>query len=56
MNNTNESSHMEQVVRDNLDYLVRFAFFRVQNKAVAEDIVYEAVARVMEHRHPPCQT
>lgn len=53
MNNTNESSHMEQVVRDNLDYLVRFAFFRVQNKSVAEDIVYEAVARVMEHRHPP---
>ena len=34
MNNTNESEHMERVVRDNLDYLVRFAFFRVKNKVV----------------------
>lgn len=37
-----------QVIEDNLDYLVRFAFYRVNDKSCAEDIVYNAVLRMLE--------
>jgi RNA polymerase sigma-70 factor, ECF subfamily len=30
---------MEKVIEENLDYLVRFAYFRVGNRAEAEDLV-----------------
>ncbi len=36
------------VIEDNLDYLVRFATIRIGNKAEAEDIVLEAVRRILE--------
>lgn len=39
---------MEKVIEENLDYLVRFAYFRVGNRAEAEDLVYEAVLRLLE--------
>lgn len=39
---------MERVIEDNLDYLVRFAFFRLEDKDEAEDIVHEAVLRFLE--------
>ncbi len=34
---------LAKVVQDNLDYLVRFAFFRIGDKDEAEDIVSDAV-------------
>lgn len=39
---------MERAVEENLDYLVRFAFFRTGNRADAEDIVHTAVSRLLE--------
>lgn len=42
---------LAKVVRDNLDYLVRFAFFRIGDKAEAEDIVSDAILRFLTN--PP---
>ena len=39
---------MDEIIEDNLDYLVRFAYYRLNNKAEAEDIVYEGVLRLLE--------
>ena len=39
---------VEEIIEDNLDYLVRFAYYRLNNKAEAEDIVYEGVLRLLE--------
>ena len=36
------------VIQKNLDYLVRFASIRVGSKSDAEDVVYEAVRRILE--------
>lgn len=36
------------VIQNNLDYLVRFASIRVGSKSNAEDVVYEAVRRILE--------
>lgn len=36
------------VVEENLDYLVRFALFRVGEKSLAEDIVHDAVVRFLD--------
>ncbi len=41
---------MHRIIEENLDYLVRFAFFRVESKPEAEDIVHEAVLRLLEKR------
>jgi len=40
---------IDKVIEDNLDYLVRFAFYRLDNRSEAEDIVHEAVLRLLEH-------
>lgn len=37
-----------EVIEANLNYLVRFATIRIGNKADAEDIVHEAVKRILE--------
>ena len=37
-----------KVIRENLNYLVRFASIRLGNRAEAEDVVYEAVCRFLE--------
>ena len=42
-------THIQDIVEANLDSLVRFAMFRVNNRAEAEDIVYEAVLRLLEN-------
>lgn len=37
-----------EVIEENLSYLVRFATIRIGNKADAEDVVHEAVRRLLE--------
>lgn len=37
-----------EVIEANLDYLVRFATLRIGSKSDAEDVVYEAVRRLLE--------
>lgn len=39
---------VEMVIEKNLDYLVRFAMFRIGNREDAEDIVYDAVLRLLD--------
>lgn len=39
---------VDEIIEDNLDYLVRFAYYRLNDKAEAEDIVYEGVLRLLE--------
>ena len=41
---------MVEVIEANLDGLLRFAYFRVNDRTEAEDIVYEAVLRLLESR------
>ncbi|MBQ7691132.1 MAG: RNA polymerase sigma factor [Muribaculaceae bacterium] len=41
-------SNIDEVIAANLDGLVRFAYFRTGERAEAEDIVYEAVLRLLE--------
>lgn len=37
-----------KIIEDNLDYLVRFAYYRLANRQAAEDLVYNAVLRFLE--------
>lgn len=37
-----------KIVEDNLDYLVRFAYYRLANRQAAEDLVYDAILRFLE--------
>ncbi len=53
MHDLSENELKERVVRENLDYLVRFALFRIGNMSLAEDTVYDAIVKFIEHRHPP---
>lgn len=39
---------VSKIIEDNLDYLVRFAYFRIGNHVEAEDLVYDAVLRFLE--------
>ena len=39
---------IEKIIEENLDYLVRFAFYRLSNKQDAEDIVYDAVLKFLK--------
>lgn len=41
--------NINEVIEANLDALVRFAYFRTGDRADAEDIVYEAVLRLLEN-------
>lgn len=40
--------NIDDVIEANLDALLRFAYFRVGDRVEAEDIVYEAVLRLLE--------
>ena len=40
--------NIDRIIEDNLDYLVRFAYYRLNNRIEAEDIVYEAVLKILE--------
>lgn len=46
----NRRGNIDEVIGANLDVLVRFAYFRTSDRAEAEDIVYEAVLRLLENR------
>ncbi len=39
---------ISRIIEDNLDYLVRFAFYRLGNHDEAEDLVYDAVLKFLE--------
>lgn len=39
---------VSKIIEDNLDYLVRFAYYRLGNRLEAEDTVYDAVLRFLE--------
>lgn len=41
-------NNMSKIIENNLDYLVRFAYYRIGNHAEAEDLVYDAVLRFLE--------
>lgn len=43
-----KSKNIDEVIETNLDALVRFAYFRTGSRTEAEDIVYEAVLRLLE--------
>ena len=46
----NRRRNIDHEIETNLNALVRFAFFRVCDRCEAEDIVYEAVLRLLENR------
>ncbi len=39
---------MDKVIEDNLDYLVRFAFYRLEDMDEAEDLVHDAILKFLE--------
>lgn len=41
--------NIDNVIEANLDALVRFAYYRTDDRVEAEDIVYEAVLRLLEN-------
>ena len=41
--------NIDEVIEANLDALVRFAYFRIGDRVEAEDIVYDAVLRLLEN-------
>ncbi len=41
-------NNVSLIIEDNLDYLVRFAYFRLENYIEAEDLVYDAILRFLE--------
>ena len=41
--------NIDVVIEANLDALVRFAYFRIGDRVEAEDIVYDAVLRLLEN-------
>ena len=40
---------VNEIIEDNLDYLVRFAYYRLGNRNEAEDIVYDAILKFLEN-------
>ena len=45
----NRRRNIDEVIEGNLDALVRFAYFRIGDRVEAEDIVYDAVLRLLEN-------
>ena len=41
-------NYVSKIIEENLDYLVRFAYYRLGNHAEAEDLVYDAILRFLE--------
>lgn len=39
---------IDKIIEENLDYLVRFAYFRLNSRTEAEDLVHDAVLRMLE--------
>lgn len=42
---------VSRIIEENLDYLVRFAYFRLGNRGDAEDLVYDAVLKFLERNN-----
>lgn len=40
-----------KIIEENLDYLVRFAYYRLGNRGDAEDLVYDAVLKFLERNN-----
>lgn len=49
----NISGNIAEIVGKNLDDMVRFAFFRIGDRAVAEDLVHDAVVRLLQAQTTP---
>lgn len=41
---------INKIIEENIDYLFRFAFYRIGNREDAEDIVYEAILKFLERK------
>lgn len=39
---------ISRIIEENLDYLVRFAYYRLGNRDEAQDLVYDAVLKLLE--------
>lgn len=48
MFNRTKHDNITSIIESNLDYLVRFAFFRLGNRMEAEDIVHDAILIFLE--------
>ncbi|MDE7081979.1 MAG: RNA polymerase sigma factor [Muribaculaceae bacterium] len=48
MLNKRKRNNVSKIVEENLDYLVRFAYFRLGNHEEAEDLVYDTILRFLE--------
>lgn len=44
-------NNISKIIENNLDYLVRFAYFRLGERSEAEDVVYDAILKFLE-RNP----
>lgn len=42
---------VSRIIEENLDYLVRFAYYRIGNRGDAEDLVYDAVLKFLERNN-----
>lgn len=42
---------VSKIIEENLDYLVRFAYYRLGNRGEAEDLVYDAVLKFLERNN-----
>lgn len=42
---------ISRIIEENLDYLVRFAYYRIGNRSEAEDLVYDAVLKFLERNN-----
>lgn len=47
---------VSRIIEENLDYLVRFAYYRIGNRGEAEDLVYDAVLKFLERNNEIIKT
>lgn len=47
---------VSRIIEENLDYLVRFAYYRLGNRGEAEDLVYDAVLKFLERNNEIIKT
>ena len=48
MVNNKKGNAISKIIEENLDYLVRAAYFRLGSRVEAEDLVYDAVLQFLE--------
>lgn len=47
----NRHKIVSRIIEENLDYLVRFAYYRLGNHGEAEDLVYDAILKFLERNN-----